>query len=97
MKGATAEPLVSTMRPPNSAIMTKMGISKYFLRTRRNNENSRRNDSICSKLVLHGFRRPERRSRDPIARSIGLAAQSQRVLAQHSHQKRNRRHRGVEH
>src|SRR5262245_64916056 len=96
MKGATAEPLVSTIRPPNITIMTKMGISQYFLRTRRNNENSRRNDSICSKLVLHGFWRPERRSLDPIARGVRVAAQSQRVLGQHSHQKRDRRHRGVE-
>src|SRR5262245_54106505 len=94
MKGAIAEPLVRTMRPPKIAIMTKMGTSQYFFRTRRNNENSRRKDSMCSNLVLHGFgRRPG--AHDPIACGLGVAAQSQRVFAQGAHQQRDRRHRRV--
>ena len=46
MKGAIAEPLVSTIRPPKNSIIMKMGISQYFFRARRNNQNSRRNDII---------------------------------------------------
>jgi hypothetical protein len=47
MIGATAEPLETTKRPPNTAIMMKMGNSQYFLRIRRNNKNSRANDDIA--------------------------------------------------
>ena len=46
MKGAIAEPFVSTIRPPKKSIIMKMGISQYFFLARRNNENSRRNDTM---------------------------------------------------
>ena len=42
MNGAIAEPLVSTIRPPKMTIMMKIGISQYFFRTRRNDQNSLR-------------------------------------------------------
>jgi hypothetical protein len=35
MKGATAEPWVSMIRPPKMTIMMKMGNSQYFLRTQK--------------------------------------------------------------
>src|SRR5262245_16268682 len=97
MKGATAEPLVSTISPPKMTIMTKIGASQYFFRTRRNEQNSRRKDSIGSILIPHRFRRrPRRRSVDPVARRIGVTTQSERVFAMHAHQQRNRRHCQVE-
>ena len=46
MKGATADPLVSTSSPPNTSIMTRIGNSQYFLRTRWNVQNSLRNEII---------------------------------------------------
>jgi len=55
-------------------IMTKMGISQYFFRTRRNDQNSRRNDSIGLKIGLSFRRRPRRRSIDPITHRIRIAA-----------------------
>ena len=33
MKGATAEPLASTIKPPNITIIKRMGISQNFFRT----------------------------------------------------------------
>ena len=98
MKGAIAEPLVSTIRPPKMTIIMKMGISQYFFRARRNDQNSRRNDSMRLKIGSSWIRAvgPGGDPVDPIARGIGITAQSQRVLAQHAHQQRNRRHRQVE-
>src|SRR6516165_1112294 len=97
MKGATAEPLVSTMSPPKMTIMMKIGANQYFFRTRRNDQNSRRKDSIGSILILHRFRRrPRWRSVDPVAHRIGVTTQSQRVFAEYAHQQRNRRHGQIE-
>ena len=44
MNGATAEPWLSTISPPNSAIITMIGKSQNFLRTRRNIHNSDKKD-----------------------------------------------------
>src|SRR6516164_11097830 len=46
MNGATAVPLVSTMRPPKNASTIKIGSNQNFLRVRRNAQNSRRNETI---------------------------------------------------
>jgi hypothetical protein len=46
MKGATAEPFVSTISPPKRAITTNTGKSQYFLRMRRNPQNSCKKDSM---------------------------------------------------
>jgi hypothetical protein len=40
MNGAITEPLLSTTKPPNTAIINIMGTSQNFLRDRRNFHNS---------------------------------------------------------
>tara|TARA_E500000178_G_C16896201_1_gene695901 strand:- start:903 stop:1064 length:162 start_codon:yes stop_codon:yes gene_type:complete len=40
MKGATAEPCVNTMMPPNKTRKTIIGNSQYFFRTFKNSKNS---------------------------------------------------------
>jgi hypothetical protein len=72
MKGAIAEPFVSTNKPPKIAIMIKTGSSQNFLRTRKNIQNSRRKDSIDPplELALHVECRGSRITADPIA--VGL-------------------------
>lgn len=54
MKGATAEPFDNTSSEPNSSIIMKIGNSQNFFRTRRNIQNSPRNESI-SDLRADGF------------------------------------------
>ena len=51
MKGATAEPFDKTSSDPNSSIMMKIGSSQNFFRTRRNIQNSARNESISSPRI----------------------------------------------
>ena len=46
MKGAIAELWVSTIKPPKMTIIMRMGINQYFFRSRRNDQNSLRNDSM---------------------------------------------------
>ena len=48
MKGATAEPFDNTSSEPNSSIMMKIGSSQNFFRTRRNIQNSLRNESMSN-------------------------------------------------
>lgn len=53
MKGATAEPLDKTTRPPNAIIITKIGINQNFLRAIKNNQISLKNDMLTqSKLIF---------------------------------------------
>src|SRR5580704_18388420 len=47
MNGATTEPLVRINSPPNRIIITKIGNSQYFLRTRVNNHISPKNDAMA--------------------------------------------------
>src|ERR1700759_2462243 len=44
MNGATALPFVSTMSPPSSTIMTRIGRSQNFFRTLMNDQSSATND-----------------------------------------------------
>src|ERR1700683_2519812 len=86
MKGATAEPFAKISRPPNSAMTIKTGSSQNFLRTRRNSQNSLRNESIeYSELLLHGalcgFRSV---TGDPVAVSGAIRLQPQRIVAENS-------------
>src|SRR3954469_15293184 len=80
MNGATTEPLASTSRPPNSAIMTRTGASQNFLRARRKPHSSATNSIGAippkrSVLVDHGLRRRARRlADDPVAGGLGLPA-----------------------
>src|SRR5437660_10957471 len=48
MNGATAEPFASTARPPNTTITINTGSSQNFLRSRRNSQNSARNDKATA-------------------------------------------------
>src|SRR6516164_3750360 len=49
MNGATAEPWASTISTPNTAMMTTIGHSQYFLRVRRNAHSSLINDIAVSR------------------------------------------------
>src|SRR5262245_23790280 len=88
MNGAIAEPCVSTISPPNSSIRMRIGTNQYFLRTRRNIQNSCRNDNMhTSELLFHRVRRRSwRLARDPVACRRRVAAQTQRVFAGPAHE-----------
>src|ERR1041385_505052 len=98
MNGAMTLPWVSTIRLPKISITIRIGISQYFLRTRRNIQNSRRNDSMrTSKLLLHRLRRrPRRLAHDPVTARLCVAIEPQRVLPGHAHQEADRRDGDVE-
>src|SRR5215831_12020695 len=99
MKGAMAEPLVSTKRPPNAAIMIRIGSSQNFLRTRRNKQNSRRNDSMgpFSELVLHRFGTCLGRAAcDPVGVTGMIGAHPKRILAERAHEEADRQDRRIE-
>src|SRR5215813_6396944 len=98
MKGATALPWVSTIRPPNTTIINSTGSNQYFLRTRKNRQNSSKNaigapPQPVLELVAHRLaRRPGRLAHDPVTTGSRLAPQAQYVLAQQAHQHGQRRH-----
>src|SRR5438309_5854164 len=84
MNGATALPLVRTMRPPNSASITRIGRSQNFFRTRINVQSSATNVIVpSSELVRHGLgRRAGWSSHDPVRRFRWIATDPQRILAE---------------
>src|SRR5262245_43436226 len=103
MNGATALPWVSTIRPPNTTIISSTGSSQYFFRTRKNRQNSSKNAIRAPpasrtgtgrlELVAHRVaRRPGRLTHDPVTTGSRLAPQAQCVLAQQAHQHGQRRH-----
>src|SRR5215472_1264992 len=99
MKGAMAEPLVSTKSPPNTAIMIRIGSNQNFLRTRRNSQNSRRNDNMVSfsELMLHRFGACLRRAaQDPIAVTSTIGPHPKRIFAKRPHEKADRQDRRIE-
>lgn len=53
MKGAIAEPWVRTTRPPNTAIITRIGSSQNFFRTFRKRQSSPKKDRV--KLFARGL------------------------------------------
>src|SRR5262245_29241959 len=82
MNGAIALPLASTMRPPNTAIITSTGMSQYFFRARTNAQSSPANSvTIASKLVDHRVAgRAGWLSLNPVRWDVGLETQPQRIL-----------------
>src|SRR5258708_38268500 len=88
MKGAMALPWVITINAPRSTIMTRIGNSQYFLRTRRKLPSSLMNEVALMglELVLEGFgRRTPGLARDPLPLRLAVEAQPQAVLAQETH------------
>src|SRR6516162_4457947 len=98
MKGATAEPLVSTISPPKSAMTMKTGSNQYFLRVRRNAQNSARKPVIRpSELVVESLRcRTGWLAGDPVGFGRRLKLPPKRVPTGYSHQHANRCHAHVE-
>src|SRR5919206_3376163 len=92
MNGATTEPLASTSRPPNSAIMIRTGASQNFLRTRMKPHSSARNSigvppGSVLVLVDHGLGRGSGRpALDPVAGGVRLAPAAHRVVVPDPHQ-----------
>src|SRR5574342_15672 len=93
MNGATAEPWLSTISAPSSAITSRIGSSQNFLRALRKAQSSLRNDmGKCLKLVGQGLgRRARRVALDPVALRLGIALEPQRVLARQAHGDAERR------
>src|SRR3954462_11132112 len=87
MKGATAEPLVRITRPPNTTIITRIGNSQNFLRTRMKRQSSaRKSIQRPSELIAHAFRRRTGRiADDPVAVPFRLAFEPQEFLAGYAH------------
>src|ERR1700755_774496 len=83
MKGATAEPLVRITRPPNTTIITRIGSSQNFLRTRMKRQSSAsKSIQFPSKLIAHALRRrPPRIAHDPVTIAIRLAPEPQEFRA----------------
>jgi hypothetical protein len=88
MNGATAEPLLSTTRPPNTTIINRTGSSQNFLRTRikRHNSSRKSNTKFPSELIFH---RLGLRSRglpsDPVAAAFGLSLEPEQVFPKRPH------------
>src|SRR5262245_33978403 len=99
MKGATAEPCASTISTPSSAIMTKIGHSQYFLRTRMKAQSSLiiSITAVFLELVRHrSGRRPRRLARQPVRGAAALEPAAHRVLAGKTHERAERRNDPVE-
>src|SRR3546814_10513698 len=91
MNGATADPWVSTTRPPNSTITSSIGSSQNFLRIRRNRHSSARKDIGVSELIGHGRAGVGLAvARNPVAGGLGIEAPVQRILAEQPQQQRRR-------
>src|SRR6201999_1804619 len=86
MNGANTVPLVRITRPPNTTIMTRIGSSQNFLRTRIKRQSSaRKSIQIPLKLVAHALgRRTRRIADDPVAVAFRLALESQKFLARYA-------------
>src|SRR5262249_40001895 len=82
MNGATAVPCARMIRPPNTSSINRIGVSQYFLRTRKNAHSSARIDmmgpgslDLMSGAILNPIagRRP-RRQRATIAGAVQRCA-----------------------
>src|SRR3979490_2669073 len=93
MNGATAEPWVSTTKPPNIAITSKRGSSHNFLRTRRKCQSSCKNSiSTPSEQVLHAVRGGSRRcANDPIRLTWLARVGPQRIASARPHDQGSRK------
>src|SRR6185437_16174769 len=102
MNGAIAEPLVSTIRPPKTTIMIRIGSSQNFLRSRMKAQSSTIMAPMDedpfeigyarSELVAHRLRRrARRRAVDPVGRGPAVELQPQEILAEGPHHEADRR------
>src|SRR5215475_8543708 len=98
MKGAIAEPLVSTMSPPRTSIMISEGTSQNFLRSRTKLKSSLMIDipSLLELLRERLRRRPFGGARDPIRSAVLVPLKSQRIFAKEAHEKPCREYRPKE-
>ena len=97
MKGATAVPWVSTIRPPNSAIMRIIGSSQYFLRVRMNCQSSATNDIGRPQnwSTAPGLgRRAGRLALHPPGRCLRIAPEGRSIVAESPHDQADRHDRG---
>src|ERR1044071_5104367 len=99
MNGATAEPWERTINPANAPIMTRIGSSQYFLRSRMYSSNSVIKDIVCSlELFRHAAWLGARRiALDPIAATRFAPSQGEQILPHGAHQKAHGRDHAVEH
>src|SRR5688500_10470024 len=95
MNGATAEPCVSTINPPNSSRTTMIGASQYFFRVRMKSMISSKNAICCSlELLLHGLGGRQRGglTLDPVAQQVRPPAQRPQIATAQPHDQARRRH-----
>src|SRR4051812_23536725 len=98
MKGATAEPLVRTTKPPKITAITTMGSSQNLRRTFMKVQSSLMNSPMtASELVMECARpRTGRSPDDPIARSRGIKAEIEWPFATCAHDKSGWGHHRIE-
>src|SRR6185369_10303585 len=92
MNGATADPWVSTMSPPNSTRISTIGSSQNFLRSRMNAHNSTAKSPISflpSELSQHVRGRP-RLAPYPICLPGALELPAHGVVTDEPHQQAER-------
>ena len=87
MKGATALPCVSTMRPPKTVMSNRIGKSQNFFLILKNAHNSFKKLIYCIlKLVLNRFLRWSGRiPLHPVGICLGIPFQIQQILAEEPH------------
>src|SRR5688572_21900140 len=93
MKGAMAEPLVSTISPPKVPSRTSSGRSQSFLRARMKAQSSPASESMVrsSELVLQAVRgRPRRLAQDPVGDGLAVTLEAQEILAEGAHHEPHR-------
>src|SRR5215813_4831561 len=99
MRGATAVPLVNTMRAPKTASIRKMGRSQYFLRIRMKLHSSPMK-SIMGSSELPGHRvggGARRMALDPVRHRVAVKPKLQRLLSEQTAHETDGSHRGEEH
>src|SRR5437867_1845726 len=99
MNGATADPCVSTIKPPNSRSTTTIGSSQNFFRSRMNAQSSRTNSPIFNSpsLELPGHVGAGSGGlEDAIRRRDGIEASMHRISPEPPHDDAHRRRDAVE-
>src|SRR5438445_5733863 len=100
MNGATADPWVSTIKPPNRRSTTTIGSSQNFFRSFMNAQSSMTNSPIASppppwkypsELPGH-VRRGAGWPGDAVRRRVGLEAPLHRISPEAPHEDTHRRH-----
>lgn len=91
MNGATAEPYVSTIRPPSRTIMIRTGSSQNFLRALMKSQSSAIKDMVTLHLLELLFHRRQRGlfqvDFDPVGFRIRVEFLTQQVFATRAHNK----------